>query len=58
MDKRGTLRDTMNEFVDAWDDFLMEDINTTTLTDHIIDLMRVIDDITGIKDPRTPSDAD
>tara|TARA_R100000654_G_scaffold64315_1_gene91873 strand:- start:31504 stop:31650 length:147 start_codon:yes stop_codon:yes gene_type:complete len=46
----------MDEFVDAWDSFLMDEINTATLTDHVIDLMRAIDDITGIKDPRTPSE--
>lgn len=48
----------MDEFVDAWDEFLMDEINTATLTDHVIDLMKSIDDITGIKDPRTPSDDD
>lgn len=58
MDKLAELRQVMDEFVDAWDDFLMDDINTTTLTDHVIDLMRSVDDITGIKDPRTPSEAD
>lgn len=58
MDKLAELRQVMDEFVDAWDDFLMDDINTTTLTDHVIDLMRAIDDITGIKDARTPAEAD
>ncbi|QDP59108.1 MAG: hypothetical protein Unbinned1446contig1001_33 [Prokaryotic dsDNA virus sp.] len=56
MDKLADLRAVMDEFVDAWDSFLMDEINTATLTDHVIDLMRAIDDITGIKDPRTPSE--
>jgi hypothetical protein len=58
MDKLADLRAVMDEFVDAWDDFLTDEINTATLTDHVIDLMKSIDDITGIKDPRTPSDSD
>ena len=58
MDKLAELRAVMDEFVDAWDEFLMDEINTATLTDHVIDLMKSIDDITGIKDPRTPSEAD
>lgn len=58
MDKLAELRSVMDEFVDAWDEFLMDEINTATLTDHVIDLMKSIDDITGIKDPRTPSDDD
>tara|TARA_R110002020_G_scaffold230911_1_gene442052 strand:- start:1123 stop:1299 length:177 start_codon:yes stop_codon:yes gene_type:complete len=57
MDELAVLRTAMDEFVDAWDDFLMDDINTATLTDHVIDLMRVVDDITGIKDPRTPPES-
>tara|TARA_Y100001937_G_C7097376_1_gene320768 strand:+ start:624 stop:785 length:162 start_codon:yes stop_codon:yes gene_type:complete len=48
----------MNQFVDAWDDFLTDEINTSDLTDHVIKLMKLVDKITGIKDPRTPSEAD
>ena len=46
----------MDQFVDAWDSFLMDEINTLTLTDHVIELMKAVDGVTGIKDPRTPSD--
>ncbi len=58
MDNRAELRSVMNQFVDAWDDFLTDEINTSDLTDHVIKLMKLVDKITGIKDPRTPSEAD
>ena len=40
-----SLRTAMNAYVDSWEDFLMDRINTSQHTDALILLMKVVDDV-------------
>lgn len=40
-----SLRTAMNAYVDSWEDFLMDRINTTQHTEALILLMKVVDDV-------------
>jgi hypothetical protein len=44
----------MDAYVNSWEDFLLDRISTTTHTDALIELMRVVDKIT--EHPEEPTD--
>ena len=37
------LRQSLNDFIDAWEEFLLDNINTVQLTDALVEHMKVID---------------
>ena len=42
---RKSLRDSLENFIQAWEQFLMDQINTTQLTDALIEHMKVVEKI-------------
>ena len=51
MDLPKSLEEAVDEFMEAWDRFLLDEINTEQVTDYIIRMLRVRESLESPQDP-------
>ena len=51
MDLPKSLEEAVDEFMEAWDRFLLDEINTEQVTDYIIRMLRVRESLESRHDP-------